>query len=201
MKIPQNIEGAHREGRTDLFGYDSRSGVEPLWLKKWRPKCGFGLKRRRMCLAKCANAPGGSFRRAKCKAKCSWGKKLSWPVSGEMGLRWADENSRGVRLRDQFFIYQALNILWWDASRLSSRGFKTRSLRYEPVRIGSGGSYGQHVCILSLFLLKQMLKPCYLGGEIYFVGKQERVLLYTMNYLAVSSCYQIWSIRFIRDKT
>ena len=45
MKLPQNIEGVYREGRTDSFGCVVDSGVEPLWFKSALKKTWRGIKK------------------------------------------------------------------------------------------------------------------------------------------------------------
>ncbi len=71
MKLPQDIEGIYREGRSDAFA--STHGVEPLWLRdkirgagKWLWK----RKKKAACIAKCALAGGGWAGRARCAARC-----------------------------------------------------------------------------------------------------------------------------------
>ncbi len=35
MKLPKQIQGIQREGRSDAFGYTGDSGIEPQLIGKW----------------------------------------------------------------------------------------------------------------------------------------------------------------------
>ncbi len=70
MKLPQDIEGIYREGRTDAF---TSAGVEASGLWGRIKRGGRWLWKRRkkaMCLAKCVRAPGGRIGKAACAARC-----------------------------------------------------------------------------------------------------------------------------------
>jgi hypothetical protein len=69
MKLPKNIDGIYRDGRTDSF---VSSGVEPLWIgSKLKKVGGWAYKNRKRisCAAKCATKSGWGARAA-CAAQC-----------------------------------------------------------------------------------------------------------------------------------